>query len=392
IPMLPKELSEDICSLKPDVERFAFTAEMDFSRDGERVGARFYPSVIKSNERMTYTSVRKILVDQDRTERERYDYLLQDFELMNELCGVLRGKRLKRGSLDFDLPEPEVLLDMQGRPESIISAERNLAHMIIEEFMIAANEAVAGYLETEGIPSLYRIHEEPDPMKLEDIMKVARPFLRQMRRALKPSDFSQLLSDIKGTPGEEIINYMVLRSLKQARYSPANVGHFGLASESYTHFTSPIRRYPDLVVHRILMEVLTKRDLSDERLKELESLLPDIAFHSSRMERMADEAEREVIGAMRVWFMKDKTGEEYTGRITGVTPYGLRVRLKDFYVDGFIHLSYMTDDFYQYNEKTISLTGRHTRRSFKIGDELKVRVDKVDMEEREIVFGICPQD
>lgn len=392
IPMLPKELSEEICSLKPGVERFAFTVEMDFDRDGERAGARFYPSVIKSNERMTYTSVRKILVDQDRTERRRYDYLLQDFELMNELCGVLRGKRLKRGSLDFDLPEPEVLLDIQGRPESIISAERNLAHMLIEEFMIAANEAVAGYLETEGVPSLYRIHEEPDPMKLEDILKAVSPFLRQMRKSLKPSDFSQILSDIKGTPGEEIINYMILRSLKQARYSSANAGHFGLASESYTHFTSPIRRYPDLVVHRILREVLTKRDLPDKRLKELEALLPDIAFHSSRMERLADEAEREVIDAMRVWFMKDKAGEEYAGRITGITPNGLRVRLRDFYVDGFIRLSYMTDDFYQYNEKTISLTGRHTRRSFKIGDELKVRLDKVDMDEREIVFGICPQD
>lgn len=389
IPMLPRELSEDLCSLRPKVERLAFTVEMDFNRDGERTNSKFYPSLIKSDERMTYTSVKKILVDQDQNERGKYNYLLYEFELMNELCNILRKKRLERGSLDFDLPEPEVLLDLQGRPEAIIRAERNLAHMMIEEFMIAANEAVAGHLESKGIPSLYRIHEEPNPMKLEDILKVIKPFVRLKKKSLTPSDFSQLLIDIKGTPGEEIINYMVLRSLKQARYSQTNVGHFGLASECYTHFTSPIRRYPDLVVHRILREVLTRKQLPDKRFRELESILPDIAFHSSRMERLADDAEREVLDAMRVWFMKDKPGEEYEGRVVSVTPYGLKVRLRDFYVDGFIHVSYMSDDFYQYNEKNISLTGRNTGRSFKIGKELKVRIDKVDMDEREIIFGLC---
>lgn len=390
IPMLPKELSEDLCSLRPKVERPAFTVEMDFDRDGERLNAKFYPSLIESNERMTYTSLRKILVDQEKGEREKYDYLLQDFELMNELCGILRRRRLERGSLDFDLPEPEVLLDLQGRPEAIIRAERNLAHMIIEEFMIAANEAVAGHLASLGVPGLYRIHEEPDPMKLDEIMKVIKP-LAGMRKSLKPKDFSQVLAEIKGTPGEEIINYMILRSLKQARYSPINVGHFGLASKCYTHFTSPIRRYPDLVVHRILREVLTKRHLSDKRIKALESLLSDIAFHSSRMERRADEAEREVVDAMRVWFMKDKVGEEYEGMVVSVTPYGLKVRLHDFYVQGFIHVSYMTDDFYRYNERNISLAGRNTGKTFRIGDELKVRIDKVDMEEREILFGLVSE-
>lgn len=388
IPMLPKELSEDLCSLRPKVERLSFTVEMDFDRDGERVKAKFYPSLIKSDERMTYTSVRKILVDYDGKERERYDYLLGEFELMNELCGILRKRRLERGSLDFDLPEPEVLLDLQGRPEAILRAERNLAHMIIEEFMIAANEAVAVHLESLGMPSLYRIHEEPDPMKLEEIIRAIRPATRLGKKQLKPADFSRLLVEIKGTPGEEVINYMVLRSLKQARYSPINVGHFGLASKCYTHFTSPIRRYPDLAVHRILREVLTKKHLPDKRIKELEGLLPDIAFHSSRMERLSDEAEREVMDAMRVWFMKDKSGEEYEGVVVGLTPYGLKVRLKEFYVEGFIHVSYMTDDFYTYNERAVSLVGRNTARAFKIGKELRVRVDKVDMEEREILFGI----
>ncbi len=388
IPMLPKELSEELCSLKPKVDRLAFTVEMDFDRNGVRTGARFYPSVIRSDERMTYTSVRKILVDMDGAVRARYDPLLPDFELMNELCNALREMRLERGSLDFDLPEPEVLLDLQGRPEAILRAERNLAHMIIEEFMIAANEAVAEHLASRGIPSLYRIHEEPDPMKLEEIVKIVHPATRLKKKSLKAEDFSRLLAEIKGTPGEEIINYMVLRSLKQARYSPVNVGHFGLASECYTHFTSPIRRYPDLVVHRILREVVARKHLSDKRVKELETILPDIAFRCSRTERLADDAEREVVDAMRVWFMKDKVGDEYEGMVVGVTPYGLRLRLKEFYVEGFIHVSYMTDDFYRYNERSISLSGRNTGRTFRIGDELIVRVDKVDMEEREISLGI----
>ncbi|MFA4829045.1 MAG: ribonuclease R [Thermodesulfovibrionales bacterium] len=386
-PMLPKELSEDLCSLKPKVKRFAFTVEMDFDRHGALLNSKFYPSLIKSDERMTYTSIKKILIDNDSQEREKYNYLLPHFELMSELCGVLRKKRLDRGSLDFDLPEPEVLLDMQGSPEAIIRSERNFAHIIIEEFMIAANEAVAEHLAGLEVPSLYRIHEEPDPMKLEDIMRVIRPVSR-IKKLQRPKDFSLLLQDIKGKPEEEIVNYMVLRSLKRARYFSVNVGHFGLASECYTHFTSPIRRYPDLVVHRILREVLQKTRLSDKRKQELEKLLPDIAFNSSRTERLSDEAEKEVINAMRVWFMKDKVGEEFEGRVVNITPYGLKIRLKDFYVDGFVHVSYLTDDFYEFNERAFSLSGKNTKRSFTIGKELKVRIDKVDMEERTVIFGI----
>jgi ribonuclease R len=390
IPMLPKDLSENLCSLKPKVERLAFTVEMDFDRNGNRLESKFYPSIIASDERMTYTSVRKILVDNDKHEREKYDRLLQDFELMGDLCSILRNKRLERGSLDFDLPEPEVLLDLKGIPEAILSAERNYAHMIIEEFMIAANEAVAEYLEGLGIPSLYRIHEEPDMLKFEDIVKVIKTVWKT-KHPLKPKDFPAILKGIKGKPEEEVINYLVLRSLKQARYSHINVGHFGLASKCYTHFTSPIRRYPDLIVHRILREVLLKKQLSEKRIQEFNKLLPDIAFNSSRMERLADKAEREVIDAMRVWFMKDKAGEEFTAKVVNITPYGLKVRLKDFFVEGFLHVSYMTDDFYQFNEYLMKLVGRHTKRSFSIGKELKVRIDKVDMEEREVILDICNQ-
>lgn len=388
IPMLPKELSEDLCSLKPGVDRLTMTVEMDFDRDGERTGVRFYPSVIRSDERMTYTSVRKILVDSDKKEREKYAHILREFELMNELCNLLRTRRLERGSLDFDLPEPEVILDLQGRPEAIIRAERNLAHMIIEEFMIAANEAVAEYLESLQIPSLYRVHEEPDVTKIDEIMRMVRHIPGFRKKSLRPSDFSGLISAIKGTPFEEIVNYMILRSLKQARYSPLNVGHFGLASRSYTHFTSPIRRYPDLIVHRILKDILLRKRLSDKKRRYLEEILPDIAFHSSRMERLAEDAEREVVNAMRVWFMKDKVGEEYMGKVVSIAPYGLKVRLKDFYVEGFLHVSYMNDDFYQYDERSISLIGRNSGKKFRIGDELTVRVERVDMDEREIIFGL----
>jgi ribonuclease R len=388
IPMLPKELSEDLCSLKPKVERLSFTVEMNFDRNGIRLGSKFYPSVIVSDERMTYTSVSKILVDNDARARARYEHLLPDFDLMGELCGILRNQRLERGSLDFDLPEPEVLLDMQGAPEAIVKAERNYAHMIIEEFMIAANEAVAEHLEGLGVPILYRVHEEPDPLKLEDIARMVRTVVKARQR-LSPKDFPEILRAVKGKPEEEVVNYMILRSLKQARYSPINVGHFGLASKSYAHFTSPIRRYPDLVVHRILREVLKKKSLPDKRLQELHNLLPDIAFQSSRTERVAEKAEREVIDAMRTWFMKDKVGEEFDAKVVGVSPFGLKVRLKDFFVEGFIHVSYMTDDFYQLEERSMRLEGRNTKRSYAIGEALRVRVDKVDMEEREIILDIC---
>ncbi|MFZ5907561.1 MAG: ribonuclease R [Nitrospirota bacterium] len=388
IPMLPKELSEDLCSLKPGVDRFAVTVEMDFDRNGTRLDARFYPSIIRSDARMTYTSVKQILIENDRSERGKYENLLQNLEVMGELCGLLRNRRLQRGSLDFDLPEPEILLDIRGMPEAILKAERNYAHIIIEEFMIAANEAVAEHLEHLNIPVLYRVHEEPDPHKLEEIAKMSGRIMKS-RGPFRAKDYADLLIKVKGFREEEIINFALLRSLKQARYSNLNVGHFGLASECYTHFTSPIRRYPDLVVHRILREVLRNRRISDARREELNRILPDIAFHSSRMERLADKAEREVIDAMRVWFMQDKVGEEFEAKITGVTPYGLKIRLKDFFVEGFLHVSSMTDDYYQYNEHSMKLIGRHRKRSFSIGQDTRVRLERVDREEREIILDIC---
>jgi len=387
IPMLPKRLSEDLCSLLPHRDRYTVTVEMHLDREGELLEKRFYPSVINSNERMTYTSVKKILLDNDPHERRRYDYLLRDLEIMQELCEILRERRIRRGSLDFDLPEPEILLDIQGRPEAVIKAERNLSHMIIEEFMIAANEAVASYLQEWGVPSLYRVHEKPDPSKIEELRPIFRTFGMNFKRADSRA-FHSILMQAKGRPTEALLNILLLRSLKQARYSPENIGHFGLASSCYTHFTSPIRRYPDLVVHRILKDVISKRGLSEKKRRYLEGILPEIALHSSRRERMADEVEREVINAMRVWFMKDKVGEEYEGIITSVNPHGLRVQLKEFFVEGSIHVSSMMDDYYIYDERGYRLVGRRRKRTFTIGMEVNVRVERVDIEEREVILSL----
>ncbi|MBI4688617.1 MAG: ribonuclease R [Nitrospirae bacterium] len=386
IPMLPKELSNNLCSLVPKADRATVTVEMRFNKSGDLIDKDFYPSIINSNERMTYTSVRKILVDNDPHERYKYTYLLDRFEEMEELCGLLRRQRVKRGSLDFDLPEPEVLLDIQGRPEAIVRAERNLAHMMIEEFMIAANEAVASYLEGLSLPSLYRVHEKPDPSKIDELKPIFNALgLRTKKTGTQA--FRSILKEAKGKPEEALLNIILLRSLKQAKYSIENIGHFGLASDCYTHFTSPIRRYPDLVVHRILKDSLKNR-LSDKRIKQLEKLLPEIAPHSSRTERLADEAEREVLSAMRAWFMKDKVGDEYEGIVCDITPYGLKIQLKDFFIEGFLHVSYMNDDYYKFNEERYCLAGRRTGKVFTVGKEVSVRIERVEVEEREIVFGI----
>ncbi|MCS7215199.1 MAG: ribonuclease R [Thermodesulfovibrio sp.] len=387
IPMLPPNLSENLCSLLPKTPRLTFTVELHFSNSGERKEALFYPSIIQTVERMTYTSVKKILIDQDKEEIKKYKKLIPKFEKMAELCEILKNKRKKRGSLDFDLPEPEVLLDIKGDPYAIIKAERNLAHFIIEEFMIAANEAVAEYLYSNNVPCLYRVHEEPETNKIQYITRIVKN-LGIIKQDLRASDFHKFLEIIKGSPYEEIVNYLILRSMKQARYSPENVGHFGLASDCYTHFTSPIRRYPDLVVHRILKEFLQKGKITKERRKKLEKILPEIAISSSRNERRADEVERDAIQIMRVWFMKDKVGEEFEGKVTMVTPEGLRVRLEEYYVEGFLHLSHMIDDFYQFDEKRYCLIGLKKKRKFTIGTQLKVRVSKVKIEEREIIFDL----
>ncbi len=387
IPMLPEKLSNNLCSLVPGKGRFTVTVEIHFDKKGKILEKDFYPSIINSNERMTYTDVKKILIDHDKTQREKYEYLLESFEIMEELCELLRKQRIKRGSLDFDLPEPEVLLDIQGNPEAIIKAERNLAHMIIEEFMIAANEAVAFHLEKLDVTSIYRVHEKPDKDKLDELKPIFRSFGLNINKS-GTKVFQSILKKIKGTPEESLLNILLLRSLKQAKYFTENIGHFGLASKCYTHFTSPIRRYPDLVVHRILKDSLGRKKLSDKKRRHLENILPEIAGHSSMTERIADEVEREVINAMKVWFMKDKVGDEFAGIVTSITSKGLKIQLKDFFVEGFLHVSSMSDDYYRFDEKSYRLIGRRTKRAFIIGKELQVRIDRIDIEEREILLGL----
>ncbi len=388
IPMLPERLSNDLCSLVPKTDRLTFTVEMQFDKSGNLHKKDFYPSIINSNERMTYTSVRKILVDNDEAERKKYGYLLESFELMGELCELLLQQGRRRGSLDFDLPEPEVLLDIQGVPEAIIKAERNLSHVIIETFMIAANEAVASYLEMREVPAIYRVHEEPDADKIEGLKKTFHALGVQVK-GTGPKAFQKIFKEVKGTPEELLINMLLLRSLKQAKYSTENIGHFGLASKAYTHFTSPIRRYPDLAVHRILKDSVRRKKPVERNIKYLEKFLPEIAFHSSRMERIAEESERDVVNAMRVWFMKDRVGDEYEGVITDITPYGLRIQLTDFFVESFLRVSSMTDDYYQFDEKHYHLVGRHTKKTFTIGKKLRVRVERVDIGDRAVILAMA---
>jgi ribonuclease R len=386
IPMLPETLSNNLCSLLPRTDRFAFTVEMHVSTAGKVMKKRFYPSVINSNERLTYTAVGRMLVDHDPVERERYDYLMQDLETMGELYEILKRSRVKRGSLDFDLPEPYILLDLQGSPEAIMKTERNVSHMMIEEFMIAVNEAVSSTIEGLDVPSLYRVHEPPDSAKLDELRPILKAFGIQTRGA-GASDFRSILKKIKGRAEGPLLNMLMLRSLKQAKYSTKNTGHFGLASKSYTHFTSPIRRYPDLVVHRVLKEVLSGKGLSVRSRSYLESSLPAIAAHSSATERTAEEAEREIVRALRTWFMKDKVGNVYHGFVTSVNPRGLRIQLKEIFVEGYLRVSSMSDDYYIFDEERFRLIGRRRKRSFSMGDEIRVRVESVDVEEREINFG-----
>jgi len=387
IPMLPETLSNDLCSLLPRTDRFAFTVEMHVSTDGKMMKKEFYPSVINSNERLTYTAVGRILVDHDPVERERYGYLMEDLETMGELYDILKRSRVKRGSLDFDLPEPYILLDLQGSPEAIMKTERNVSHMIIEEFMIAANEAVSSTIEGLHVPSLYRVHEEPDIAKLDELRPILKTFGLETKGA-GVSAFRSILKKIKGKTEGPMLNILLLRSLKQAKYSTKNSGHFGLASKSYTHFTSPIRRYPDLVVHRVLKDILSGKGITGENRSYLQSVLPEIAAHSSATERTADEAEREIVRAMRAWFMKDKVGNVYEGFVTSINPRGLRVQLKEIFVEGFLRVSSMSDDYYWFDEERFRLIGRRRKKSFTMGDEITVRVESVDIEEREIAFSL----
>jgi ribonuclease R len=387
IPMFPPELSNVTCCLHPQSDRLTLTVELGYDAHGKESGLRFYPSVIRSDRRLTYTLVKKILVDRDVKLIGQFSAIVPYLEWMADLSQKLRQRRVERGVLDFDLPEPEVILNLQGETEEIVQAERNLAHQIIEEFMIAANEAVAHFIEEKGIPFIYRIHEPPQQEAIEEFRRFVSHLGYKMRKEHDHSvrDLQRVLIEAKGRPEERIVNNILLRSMKWAKYSAKNLGHFGLASPAYTHFTSPIRRYPDLIVHRFLKKVLSK-----EKIYISEEFLASRADHLSGRERVAMEAEREILDRYRVRFMKDKIGEEYDGVISGVMAFGFFVELKDIFVEGLVRVTSLHDDYYQYHEKQYCLIGERTHRTFRIGDEVRVRVDRVDVERRHIDFGLVP--
>jgi ribonuclease R len=388
IPMFPAELSNEICSLLPGVDRLTLTVEVRYDSSGERRGVRFYPSVIHSQKRLTYTLVKRLLSDGETELKERYRHLLVPLGWMASLMRRLRSQRVERGALDFDLPEPEVILNLQGETEEIIRAERNLAHQVIEEFMIAANEAVARFIRKSGYPSLYRIHEPPQREAIEEFRRFVSHLGYKMGKDSddSPKEFQRVLSEAKGRPEERLINNILLRSMKWAKYSAQNLGHFGLASDAYTHFTSPIRRYPDLIVHRLL-----KRALAKTEVNVLEEDLAKKADHLSQRERVAMEAEREILDRYRVRFMREKIGDVFEGVISGVMAFGFFVELKDTFVEGLVRITSLHDDYYQYHEKRYCLIGERTHKIFKIGDAVKVRVERVDVERRQIDFGLAPK-
>jgi ribonuclease R len=464
VPMLPLELSTDICSLRPHIDRLVLSCVMRIDPHGEIVGYELSEGVIRSAERMTYTAVNAV-IEGDAAARERYTALVPTFELMRDLAMILNRKRQRCGSIDFDLPEPVIEFDEFGLMKSITRSERNIAHRLIEEFMLSANECVAQYLESKRIASLYRIHEKPDAKRVYDFEVIAATFgyslgvgplpihrvqFKSDRRAARgtgkqartveipkdvhitPRMYQKLAAKIAGKSEERILSYLMLRSLKQARYSEENLGHFALAATSYTHFTSPIRRYPDLIVHRILKDVLhksaekrdgdvpigisgaldgnaeqdsagatpwSKRRERDARHESQELLggpikveeLHEIAEESSQSERRADDAERELMEWKKVKFMQDRVGEDFDGLITSVTKFGFFVELTDMFVEGLVPLNTLTDDFYTYHENTRQIIGQRSRRIYSMGQRIRVLVDRIDPVEKKIQFAILEE-
>jgi ribonuclease R len=395
IPMLPEALSNGICSLNPNEDRLTKTVCIEFNARGEVLRSHFFNSVIRSHQRMTYTNVRRILVDCDFEVLERYKDLVDQFKLMEELALLIYEQRRARGNLDFDLPEAEIVLDIQGMPENIVRAERNIAHRIIEEFMIAANEAVARHLTEKNLPFLYRVHEGPDP----DALEALAPFLLSLgyrlplkREKIAPLEIQKLLESARGEPEERVLNRVLLRSMKQAVYQPENIGHFGLASACYTHFTSPIRRYPDLIVHRMFDRALHGEKLKPNEREDLLRYLQEAGKHTSERERHAMDAEREMVDLKKAQFMMNKIGEEFIGFITTLANFGFFVELADYFVEGLVKLASLPDDDYDYYEKEYVIKGRRHGKKFRLGDNVRVKVARINVFRSEIDFELIREN
>jgi ribonuclease R len=392
LPMLPEGLSNEICSLRPGEDRLVKAVRLDIDAHGRVRRATFHEAVIRSGARLTYTQVRQALVDRDADVRRVLGPLVVHLETAERLARVLAARRQARGAIDFDLPEPEIVVDLRGRPEQILRAERSIANRMIEEFMLAANEAVARELERRKMPSLHRVHEPPAPVAVRELGRFLEGFGLRLRQEkaqekghVRPHAFQAVLERVAGRPEERLVNTVLLRSMQQARYAAVPLGHFGLATDAYTHFTSPIRRYPDLVVHRLLGIALHGRGTPPPDL-------PAIAEEASKRERVALEAERAIVKLKQLQFMQDKVGNVYDGFVAGVTGFGLFVELADVFVEGLVHVSTIGGDFWEHVEGQHLLRGRRTRRTFRVGDRVRVRVMGVSIERREIDFAIEDPD
>ena len=389
--MLPSALATGLCSLKPGVERLVQSCVMEVDRRGRVARFEFHDGIIHSDARMTYTAVEGILQKRDPELRCKYAELVPMLELLETVYRRLRIRRTRRGAIDFELTSTQLVLDEVGAVENIVAVERNVAHRIIEECMLAANEVVAGYLRDHEDLGLFRIHEQPDPEKVSEFDDFASALghgLGVPPDRVRPQHFQRVLKRVHGQPAERAVALLMLRTMQKARYDSENHGHFGLASEAYTHFTSPIRRYPDLVVHRLLREVRYGK-LSRRRRDELEEVLPEIARQSSAMERRAEEAEREIVHWKKVRFMADKVGEEFSGCVTGVTGSGLFVELEDYFVEGLAHISGMVDDYYRFRDTDHTLLGERSGKAYRLGDTVAVRVLAVHVDRRQIDLGLA---
>ena len=393
IPMLPHKLSNGICSLNAGENRLALSCIMMIDAKGNVVDHTIAETVIRVDRRMSYTSVKKILEEHDETERREYEELVPMFELMQELAAILRKKRMKRGSIDFDFPETKIILDEKGRPVEIKPYDRNVATKIIEDFMLIANETVAQDYFWQELPFVYRTHENPDAEKIKKLGTFINNFgytIHIGQDEVHPKELQKLLMKIDGTPEEALISRLTLRSMKQAKYTTMNTGHFGLATNYYCHFTSPIRRYPDLQIHRIIKDNLRGR-MNAGKIDHYEKILPEVAKHSSEMERRADEAERETDKLKKVEYMEERIGQVFEGVISGVTEWGFYVELPNT-IEGLVHVTTLTDDYYHYQEATYEMVGEATNRRYKLGQKVKVMVMSTDRLLRTIDFRVVRED
>lgn len=386
IPMLPKKLSNGVCSLHPGVPRLTLSIFMEINKTGKVVDHQILETVIESKERLIYDDISDLLEKDDPKQKERYSHILDDLKLMEELCKILTKKREERGSIDFDFPEAKIILDEKGKPIDVKKYDRRIANRIIEEFMLISNETVAEYMYWTEIPFLYRIHEDPDIEKINEFNKFIHNFGYHLKgsQEIHPKELQELTKKIANTREETVINTIMLRSLRKARYSAEQEGHFGLAAKYYSHFTSPIRRYPDLQIHRIIKEFINNK-INEKRIEKLKRILPKVAEQSSITERIADEASRETEDLKKVEYMSSRVGQKYNGIISGVMPFGIFVELENT-IEGLVHISTLVDDYYEYDEQNYRFIGERTKKIYRIGDEVQIKVVGTDIVNRQIDF------